>query len=90
MKALLTIILTQRLWGRTHFSLNIELFLFLFLALLLDMQDLNSPTRDQTYGPCSGNTVSTTAREVLLDCFLSNHIFPKQTDAINIKRADVR
>ena len=35
-KALLTIILKQRLWGRTHFNLNIGLFFF-FLALLLDM-----------------------------------------------------
>ena len=52
-EALLTIILKQRLWGRTHFSLNIGLFLsfFFFLALLLDMQDLSSPTRDQTQLP---------------------------------------
>ena len=31
---------------------------FFFLAVLLGMQDLSSPTRHQTHNPCSGSTES--------------------------------
>lgn len=34
------------------------LFFFFFLAALCGMQDLTSPTRDQTWAPCSGSTES--------------------------------
>ena len=38
--------------------MSISFFFFFLLATLYSMQDLSSPTRDQTYVPCSGRAES--------------------------------
>ena len=50
---------------KTHVNVEIcsvrkMVILLFFLAMPHSMQDLSSPTRDQTHAPCSGNRILTT------------------------------
>ena len=47
---------TELNWEYTHELL--KFFFFFFLAVLRDMRDLSSPTRDQSHAPFSGSMES--------------------------------